>query len=982
MRLADDRRGRVPFTLVAALLLVTSASFAATAGQWREPATTTAADRAAAQATADARIAVERAATAASVAAAREPVVDATPTRYGRVLDDAEVTPFRAALRLRTYLAVRDALRPVRADDGRTTARVSAPPVETPADVRRAIRHVDFDPGPEPRTARVTVQNLTLVLRQDGRVVARDPFEMTVLVGTPVLRLHGRVARFERRLARPLLAGPGLDRRLTAGLFEVVTARGYAQYAGAPVANVLANRHVALATNAALLHEQRRVFGRNDPATLVGVRRAGSRTLATDLVAGAKEAGWAPRHLPDSPGRTGSRAPTASLSPDVAADRAFLGFLDGTGDCSLRGTLAAAYAVEARLVVRVRHLGTTERPVSEARHERSISVVPAAVAAPPGAPPVFHPLANFGRRVTVRSSVERENGTFVRVRRSLVTVGVFGRHAGGSAAPVRPIAGAHEPGGLLDGPNFADVEARAVARLVESRGGVDAVARRAARGDVPAATVTVRAARPTDLRERAVREAVRVREQVRALDIRGPARRLAVDANPTALLLRRFDARRAALVDAPVRYDGASDRALAAVRSAYLDAVRARLAARVDRIDALQTRLRQRFEAPAAEALSGEAAVPGMENRATAVAAVRASPAYLSLAAVPAGRVPGVVRRYHPLAARNRNVFTLPYGDAVDTVLDGVVGRESGTASLATAAQTLRAANATLRWSDRPRPELVRSRDPLQRGVAGALDEVEGALRDGVREATVPLGPTDRRVAVSAGMGAWETVDGRALAAVNGSLAGAVAAAVDRRAGLGPTARDVLEVRLRVALADVRATARVRVAERAVSRVPPTVRAEATAAAGNLTQQAVDRAAARRWGTRLGFLPAGLPVAPVPGYWYATVNVWRVSVAGEYARFVVRDGGVVPTAAPNGTLRYVREDAAVRLDVDGDGTADRLGWNRRVSFDVETTVVVAVPPGPRGVGDTDGNADERSAGWGSATVSRVTEKETTFSLSA
>jgi hypothetical protein len=48
--------------------------------------------------------------------------------------------------------------------------------------------------------------------------------------------------------------------------------------------------------------------------------------------------------------------------------------------------------------------------------------------------------------------------------------------------------------------------------------------------------------------------------------------------------------------------------------------------------------------------------------------------------------------------------------------------------------------------------------------------------------------------------------------------------------------------------------------------------------------------------------------------------------------------------------------------VDGDGEAERLGHDERVSFETGTTVV-AVPPGGQGVGDVDGNADERSTGW-------------------
>jgi hypothetical protein len=115
-----------------------------------------------------------------------------------------------------------------------------------------------------------------------------------------------------------------------------------------------------------------------------------------------------------------------------------------------------------------------------------------------------------------------------------------------------------------------------------------------------------------------------------------------------------------------------------------------------------------------------------------------------------------------------------------------------------------------------------------------------------------------------------------------------------------------------------------------------------------------------RLGRSLGAVPAGLPVAPVPGYWVATLNLWHVTVRGEYGRLIVRSRRGRP---PHGTLSYIRDGRGVRLDVDGDADTEHLGRAERISFDVSTTVVVIVPPGARGVGDTGGDADERSPGW-------------------
>jgi hypothetical protein len=115
--------------------------------------------------------------------------------------------------------------------------------------------------------------------------------------------------------------------------------------------------------------------------------------------------------------------------------------------------------------------------------------------------------------------------------------------------------------------------------------------------------------------------------------------------------------------------------------------------------------------------------------------------------------------------------------------------------------------------------------------------------------------------------------------------------------------------------------------------------------------------------SQVGTVAAGLPVAPVPGYWYATVNVWDVSVRGAYARFTLRTDRGAPATTPGAAIRYVRDGSTVGLDVDGDGTSEPLGHDERVDFETRTVVAVAVPPYRGGVGDVNGNADERAGTW-------------------
>jgi len=102
-------------------------------------------------------------------------------------------------------------------------------------------------------------------------------------------------------------------------------------------------------------------------------------------------------------------------------------------------------------------------------------------------------------------------------------------------------------------------------------------------------------------------------------------------------------------------------------------------------------------------------------------------------------------------------------------------------------------------------------------------------------------------------------------------------------------------------------------------------------------------------------IPAGMPLLPVPGYWYATMNVWDVEVAGEYARFEVRANVGSPTR-PTATT-YVRENQTVAVDIAGDSR--RLGSIEPIDFTSRSVLIVLTPTGV-GVGDRDGENPECS----------------------
>jgi hypothetical protein len=65
----------------------------------------------------------------------------------------------------------------------------------------------------------------------------------------------------------------GFGQRFNARIYALGWARGYAQYAGAPVTEVIANRHVVPAANDAIYRTQRDVFGAADPELNNAIRR-------------------------------------------------------------------------------------------------------------------------------------------------------------------------------------------------------------------------------------------------------------------------------------------------------------------------------------------------------------------------------------------------------------------------------------------------------------------------------------------------------------------------------------------------------------------------------------------------------------------------------------------------------------------------------------------------------------------------------------
>ncbi len=999
VRLADDRRGRIPFAVVGVLLLLGSTAYATTLATRGPVDDDRAVDRAVADVEASADTALREAVREAARDAARDPVTDPASTPTGAVL--REDRAFRDALRVRVYVAARERLRTTVRERGGVRARASLPSTPTPTALDDAKGRVTVERAANGTALRVQIEGIRYVAARDGREALNETRTATLTVAVPVLALHDRTARFERRLnATPTT--PGLGRRLTARLYPLAWARGYGQHYGLPVENVVSNHHVALAANGAVLDAERAAFGRADPGGRRGLRRAHAHALATD--AGAPEA-WADRVLtaPNGPQEDDPRLPrlgvesvptpasTTRVGASATANQSLGRMLVENGSRSVTGATRAGYRARGRLRAQSTLVGEARRPDPEAPSDdhdlvETDVVVEASVrsgdASLPPVPSGERRVAAHERRVTLDHTVtwtwadgEDETtttGAWTTVRRvgTVVTVEPDRRVPG----PNRTVEPAFERGGPLDGPNMAGTPDVVERRLLADQGGPEAVAAALAREDGVRRSTTVVGEQPDDVRGYVYRSLAGLRDSVGSISV--SVRRGAVATNrtnPPAALADRLRERRSALVGAPETYDGAAGRARVVARAIYLNRTIAtlerRAANRRSRMAALDRRLRDRTGTGldgAAERLRASRETTDPARRVVGegpagplVMVPDSSPAYLTVGAVSSERATAVApgEQTYPLAARNVNVFTVPSGDAVDAVASA--GGE--TPALRTAGRTLRASQRA-----EPRAEATAERrERLRAQTVERLDEVRDAA-DGALARETDLGTAERRQALAAAFARWDDPGARALAASNGSLARAVAA----------EAAESERVQTRVAAAVTPAVAGAAgVDDELVEQTAQDVRRAAVEHGRGRAVASVDDGGTSAYRSALdaaraeGAPPApvaGVPVAPAPGYWYLTANVWQVTVRGSWARFAVRTRRGVPSEE----VTYVRDGSVARLDVDDDGAAERLGRGERVAFETETTVVVAVPPGGAGVGDVGGDADERSAGWPTNTTER------------
>lgn len=448
-RFALGDRGRVPFALVGVVLLVTSAAFASTITPDR-PTPDPAVDVVVERTTADARTAFRSAVAEASTAAAADPVVSRADTEWGRLLDSR--APFGDALRVRIYLAARDRFASVSRTNRGVHTNVSLPATPTPTALKEAIERIELSrTDGDGAGLHAAISNVTVTATDDGRVVGRENVTFAVDVPTPVLEAHERVATFERRLNAGA-TDPGLTQRLSGRLYALAWARGYAQYGGAPISNVIGTRHLELMANGALLEIQESAFGTSDPAGRNALTKATAAVGLHDVVASLGGLPPGPTGLLEEQlrlaARTGeseaiprlagsrpnggsypaSRAnETTEVSVGVSADRAFaatvLGHPRAPADRAtpLNRSVAAVYSADVRALAAVRNVSGGRPPWPDpptgtqiVGPNESTSKVVNVTATPTG--PAVEPLSGYHRLRTYNRTVTMKHRRTITVR--------------------------------------------------------------------------------------------------------------------------------------------------------------------------------------------------------------------------------------------------------------------------------------------------------------------------------------------------------------------------------------------------------------------------------------------------------------------------------------------------------------------------------------------------------------------------------------
>ncbi|WP_323174393.1 hypothetical protein [Natrialba sp. PRR66] len=290
--IADDDRARIPFAMIAVLLLVSSIAIVATLEQRSDPVIEQ-----------DVEVVMDRSETAAQ-SELRSAAIDANHDVVSAPLinassADTDITAIgpnndqpvnlENYLKLRIYLEAHDRLPAAGQRVGsETVSTVSIPPVTADGDngvsPDEAIDAVDLTIGDDSATAleagllEVTLHDVEVDAETGGRNLPAETRDLSVTVGSPVMQLNERTSTYESRLNEGFLDA-GIDTELES-LGQHMAARLYpfayfksgwdrmhktASPESHDFGRVLEPGHTEVLTNHAIFAIQEDVFGTRDP---------------------------------------------------------------------------------------------------------------------------------------------------------------------------------------------------------------------------------------------------------------------------------------------------------------------------------------------------------------------------------------------------------------------------------------------------------------------------------------------------------------------------------------------------------------------------------------------------------------------------------------------------------------------------------------------------------------------------------------------
>ncbi|SDK90234.1 DUF7286 family protein [Natronorubrum texcoconense] len=272
--LASDDRARIPFALLAVLLLVSSIAIVAVLESRDRPEVDVdqglAVDRAESIATGEIRHAVVR----ATDDAAKEPVssTDGADTAFADAVDSDDV--FEQYLALRIYRDVAVSLASAEQEIGHdrtAVASVERLDWDDGDDLESAIDRIDLEQTDDD-VLTATVEDVELTVEHDGEETVSERRDITVSVGTNALELRDRTSEFEEQLETGFFEADefydGFGRYFAARMYPYVWGKAYYDRLVSndrTFHNLTPNEHTEVMANDAVFALQEASFGTADP---------------------------------------------------------------------------------------------------------------------------------------------------------------------------------------------------------------------------------------------------------------------------------------------------------------------------------------------------------------------------------------------------------------------------------------------------------------------------------------------------------------------------------------------------------------------------------------------------------------------------------------------------------------------------------------------------------------------------------------------